>query len=883
MESNTKYFAFISYQREDEEWAKWLAHELEHYHLPLTLNGRGDLPKDLRPIFRDIDELSAGNLPKQIHLALENSRHLIVICSPRSASSPWVNKEIEEFINMGRTDKIFPFIIEGIAMCKDPESPQECFPPALRNLPKDEERLGANVNENGHGTQKARTCTDCPIKEKRLKDDKHGDIYERGRDAAVVKIVAGMLGLTFDTLWQRHEKEKAEEERKTKEQRDHLLKIQSRFVAEEAVRLSKDGFSHTAKLILLEVLPTLDKKDFPYTPETEAAIREIYQGDTTIGKKHESPINYADISHDGHYVVSASSDKTTHVWNADTGECLNIFTGYKDVVRSAVFSPDGRMVVSTYNGNNAQIWDVQSGKCIQTLYGHVSFLTHAVFSKCGNYIFSSAEDDTVRLWEVATGKCLYVFRGHGRSVRSVTCSHDGKKIVSASCDTTIRIWDITTCKCLRVLEGHEGWVNFASFSYDDREIVSASSDRTVRIWDADTGDCLQVLKGHEGWCNTAVFNSSGKHVLSSSDDQAIREWDVDTGKCIKVLNGHSDKVKSTFYCRGNAVVSASHDGTVRIWNNNKRSRLSFGCGTRCVTICHHDKYVVSGSEFGDIQICKLENGECVKAIKGHSAKITSVCVSPDSKFILSVSWDMMIRLWDFNTGECVWEVNGHDGSVSSASFNSTGRLFVASFYGPITIFDTLTGQRLKEMEDTSEAKYAMFSPDDCNIVSAHENGDVCVWDSKTGERQMILKGHEAPVYSTVYSHDGKYIISSSLDRTARIWDSRTGECLSILKEHTWPVNTAVFSHDDKYVATASMDETIRIWHVLSGRCVYMINERSREINGLAFSSDDRILLSAAGSVNVWDFPSFEDIVQETNDVFSNRKLTPEERVAYYLD
>ena len=51
MEQQKEYFAFISYQREDEDWAKWLAHELEHYHLPLTLNGRDDLPHDSEILF----------------------------------------------------------------------------------------------------------------------------------------------------------------------------------------------------------------------------------------------------------------------------------------------------------------------------------------------------------------------------------------------------------------------------------------------------------------------------------------------------------------------------------------------------------------------------------------------------------------------------------------------------------------------------------------------------------------------------------------------------------------------------------------------------------------------------------------------------------------
>ena len=63
MDANNKFYAFISYKREDERWARWLQHRLEHYRLPANLNGRTDLPKEIRPIFRDTSELLPGNLP----------------------------------------------------------------------------------------------------------------------------------------------------------------------------------------------------------------------------------------------------------------------------------------------------------------------------------------------------------------------------------------------------------------------------------------------------------------------------------------------------------------------------------------------------------------------------------------------------------------------------------------------------------------------------------------------------------------------------------------------------------------------------------------------------------------------------------------------------
>lgn len=78
MDEKKEYYAFISYKSEDVEWAIWLHHELEHYHLPASFNERADIRQELRPVFRDIDELSAGNLPEQIkrdrRITLKNNK-----------------------------------------------------------------------------------------------------------------------------------------------------------------------------------------------------------------------------------------------------------------------------------------------------------------------------------------------------------------------------------------------------------------------------------------------------------------------------------------------------------------------------------------------------------------------------------------------------------------------------------------------------------------------------------------------------------------------------------------------------------------------------------------------------------------------------------------
>lgn len=170
------YFAFISYKREDEKWAKWLQKKLEAYNLPTSIRKENpELPTKIRPVFRDQSDLSGGNLKAEIEKGLNGSKYLIVICSPRSAKSPWVSKEVQHFIDKGREEYVVPFIIGGTPNASNPGD--ECFPEGLRQLTGEKEILGININE-------------------------------MGREAAAIKVIARILGLRFDSLWQRHEKEK---------------------------------------------------------------------------------------------------------------------------------------------------------------------------------------------------------------------------------------------------------------------------------------------------------------------------------------------------------------------------------------------------------------------------------------------------------------------------------------------------------------------------------------------------------------------------------------------------------------------------------------------------------------------------------------------------
>lgn len=175
---HNKYYAFISYNSHDLRWGKRLQRKLEHYRMPATLcSEKGWTRTPIRPVFFAPTDIQPGGLTKEIQERLRASRNLIVICSPDSAKSEWVGKEIAFFHELGRTNDIHFFIVDGIPHSGNPDT--ECFNPIVDQLDLPE-ILGANVHEK---------------------------IYRwrwLNKERAYVQLISKLLDVEFDSIWKRH-------------------------------------------------------------------------------------------------------------------------------------------------------------------------------------------------------------------------------------------------------------------------------------------------------------------------------------------------------------------------------------------------------------------------------------------------------------------------------------------------------------------------------------------------------------------------------------------------------------------------------------------------------------------------------------------------------
>ena len=169
-----------------------------------------------------------------------------------------------------------------------------------------------------------------------------------------------------------------------------------------------------------------------------------------LGKGSISEIAY---SPDGARLAVASGIGIW-IYDAATGEALDLLTRYKSHINNVSFSPDGRTLASG-SWKEISLWDVATGRHLRTLRGHTSLVDSVSFSPDGRTLASGSWDRTIRLWDVATGVRLRALRGHADVVRSVSFSPDGRTLASGGEDNTIRLTLSNIKKSISGFE--EGW------------------------------------------------------------------------------------------------------------------------------------------------------------------------------------------------------------------------------------------------------------------------------------------------------------------------------------------------------------------------------------------------------------------------------------------
>ena len=310
---------------------------------------------------------------------------------------------------------------------------------------------------------------------------------------------------------------------------------------------------------------------------------------------------------------------------------------------------------------------------------------------------------------------------------------------------------------------------------------------------------------HESTVYSAAFSPNGTHVVSASADGTARIWDVRDGRELELLDDHSDQVFGAFFSPdGSRLITTSKDHTGRIWDTK------------------------SGS--GGI------------VLRGHKGPLHRPSFDAVGGRVITPSADGTAIIWDAKTGRKLVTIAGHDGPVWSATFSPDGRFVVTtSKDGTARIWQSVSGDPVARLEGhRSDVVSAAFSPDGSVLATGSRDGSVRLWDPKSGKQSGVLRAHKQTVINALFSRDGAHLVTASFDETAKIWELATGQVLFEFDVGGQEVRSAELSPDGRSLLTASSDGTVSIWPVAL-RKADLANSVLEAVGGCLGQSERRAL------------------------------------------
>lgn len=355
----------------------------------------------------------------------------------------------------------------------------------------------------------------------------------------------------------------------------------------------------------------------------------------------------------------------------------------------------------------------------------------ARLSPDGRRILTVCEDFSVRVWNAQTGEEAISPHRHEEEVYSAEFSPDGTKLVTASDDRTACVVDVETGGLVFPPLPHDRAVLHATFSPDGRWIATASLDGTARVFDAETGGLVCGPLAHVGPMNAVAFSPDSQRLATAMEGGRIRIWEVKTSQ-----------EKHRF----------RPDGPVRI--------LRFSPDGKWIAAGIYGKHT---SGVWRVQVWNTESGEPVTGPLLHQNRIYSLEFSPDSRRLVTATYNNAARVWRVETGMEEFGLR-HASMVYSASFSPDGRLILtASVDHTARLWDAMTGAAISEaMRHEGRVIHAEFSRDGSHVLTAGwEDRTVKLWEIPTGRPAAKNLAHERWVTTAEFDATGQAAITST--------------------------------------------------------------------------------------------------------------------------
>ncbi|TRY64040.1 hypothetical protein TCAL_06278 [Tigriopus californicus] len=278
----------------------------------------------------------------------------------------------------------------------------------------------------------------------------------------------------------------------------------------------------------------------------------------------------------GTLLATGSYDGYARIWST-SGKLERTLGQHKGPIFALKWNKSGNYILSAGVDRTTIIWDSQTGNAKQQFSFHsapaldVDWQTDDSFASCST-------DKCIHVCKLDVKSPIKSFHGHTNEVNAIKWDPQGKFLASCSDDMTLKVWCMDKDTCVHDLQAHSKEIYTIKWSCTgpgtanpnaNLVLASASFDSTVRLWDVERGDCLHTLTRHKEPVYSVAFSPDGKFLASGSFDKCVHIWSTQTGRLVHSYKGTGGIFEVCWNSRGDKVGASASDGTVFVLDLRK--------------------------------------------------------------------------------------------------------------------------------------------------------------------------------------------------------------------------------------------------------------------------------------------------------------------------
>jgi WD40 repeat protein len=520
------------------------------------------------------------------------------------------------------------------------------------------------------------------------------------------------------------------------------------------------------------------------------------------------------------------------------------------------FTPDGKLLISLGTGGILRVEELATGtEILQEKFARDNSPSLAL-SPDGSTIALATGANTGKfyLWKWQSGEQPRELKTSGtdRTYGALAFSPDGAQLAASlnHADHPIQIWEVASGKLLHRLALPE------PKTYARGKLVYAPDGQTLAVPgyrnDSSAAVAVHFWNPINGKYQGQMDVAGGGHLAMSADgrflavggDTGARVWKWPSREEIAPNDAaHRGSVGRVATTINGEVVTASDDGTIRVWDpatQRQRLKLQHSYWVRDIAVSPDGSRLASSALDDTVRLWDLVSGQQIYRLPGHGRMggTRAVAFAPDGQSFGSFGDDCYLRIWDVRTGKALIEhkirptgvkipdEDDRDGMdffhIDQARFSPDASLFSLSI-GKHFVFRTDSGQELLAIENRGSHVTAL-------VVSPHNR---YMLTSAWGKRQEIKMA------------DGRTLSTSEKSNPITLWDLSSGQIFKEIVMEGGGAGPVAFSADGERFAVSSMrpKDKITIYSTATGAELEAIDDVPNRVRSLCFSQDGRSVVS----------------------------------------